>query len=160
MDKQQYAQAIQDFERIFELPANLGYTRSSDYEDQRANYLIAWCYEKLGMDDKAKEVWLKTIDTVYEARWDVGAHISGWRARYYQALCLQKLGRWGQANVYLDGLKEYALANKRGSDAILPLESQIAAIRLVRVTKDVSKDESQVGVAGALVEMRTVDVET
>ena len=160
MNKQQYAQAIQQFERIFELPANLGYTRSSDYEDQRANYLIGWCYEKLGKLDEAKKIWLKTVEKTHGARWDVGAHITAWRSRYYQALCLQKLGRWGEANVYLDGLKEYTLADKRGSNTILPLESQITAIRLARRTEDVFKDESQIGVRAALVEMRTVDVET
>ncbi len=144
MNNEQYAQAIQEFERIFELPANLGYVRSTNYDDQRANYLIGWCYEKLGKLDEAKETWRKTIAAVYEARWGPGTHRRAWQSRYYQALCLQKLGRWGEATVYLDGLKEYTLGNKRSRRPSQSLVRRIAAIRLARRTEDIFKDVSQV----------------
>jgi tetratricopeptide (TPR) repeat protein len=160
MNQEKYPDAIASFEAIFCMPVNLGYTRSTDLDDQRAWYLIGICYEKMGKSAEAEKIWQKAIDINYKARWDVGEYIRTWRSRFYQALCLQKLGQWNQATVYLDGLKEYTLSKKRGSDVMMDMQSQIALICLARRTDDILKDESQIQVSTQAVEMRTVDVET
>lgn len=102
----EYKKTVELLEKATRVPENLGMTVIEEQNKQeRILYHLGRSHEKLGDMAKAKSLWETAvgIDRVYA--WDPGSAYSVWNQRYFQALCLKKLGRLREANLILDGME-------------------------------------------------------
>jgi len=87
-------------------PAHLGLP--ADYRDvqrERKLYHMGRMYQKLGNLEEARRCWEQALAYDHSCYYEPGYWPGHWTARYYQALCLQKLGRESEANTIFDGME-------------------------------------------------------
>ncbi len=84
-------------------PPNLGAAWRSFHEAQ-VGYDLGRCYEKTGQTGMAADAWLRAVNVPFFAEIMGSARSQAWFAKYYQALCLKKLGRLAESETYLMGL--------------------------------------------------------
>jgi tetratricopeptide (TPR) repeat protein len=100
-------EALEFFKKAMEYPHNLGIGEPYRKLNADALYYAGIVYEKIGKIDEAKECWKKA--TIEEHEW--------WsELRYYEALSLQKLGKYIEAEKILNDMIEKANENLKYND--------------------------------------------
>ena len=99
MKAKEYSQALDHFQKASEYPENLSVGRpKNDPRAPQVAYHIGMAYEALGESEKATQFYRQTADQTGTSSWP--------EARFYQALCLSKLGEKEGALTILDRLVE------------------------------------------------------
>lgn len=127
-------------------PANLGVTGGMLEADRRYYHAGRIC-EKLGQMEKAREYWEKAVAEPHYTGYETAYQFGEWAQRYFQALCLQKLGRTSEAVAFFDAMELVA------QNPDLPIAARRQMIDLVergRFAPDDAKDP-----AAATVEVQT-----
>ncbi|NIP53058.1 MAG: DUF5107 domain-containing protein [Phycisphaerae bacterium] len=96
-----FNEALGDFHKASEYPENLSVGRpKNDRRAPQVAYCIATAYEALGDTEKAAEFYKKAVDQKVSSRWS--------EARFYQGLCLSKLGQKDRAEEIFEELIDAA----------------------------------------------------
>jgi len=111
-NEKKHREALAHFEKASEYPENLSVGRpKNDRRAAQVAYYIASAHEALGDAAKAKEYFRQGAEQQVLSQWP--------EARFYQGLCLQKLGRDSEAAANFDRLVETGrkrLAEEGSSD--------------------------------------------
>ncbi|HDY65924.1 MAG TPA: DUF5107 domain-containing protein [Phycisphaerae bacterium] len=86
-------------------PAHLGVVNLKDLEDDRRYYHMGCIHEQMGDMDKARSCWEKTLTFEHGMYYEPAYWFDAWTSRYFQALCLQKLGRNAEACAFFDAME-------------------------------------------------------
>jgi len=97
--------ALRILEGMSAPPAHLGILDPRSIEEDRRQYHMGRCYEKMGRMDEARACWEKALKEPHYTGYEHAYWFREWSHRYYQALALQKLGRESEANAYLDAME-------------------------------------------------------
>ncbi|MBN1676111.1 MAG: DUF5107 domain-containing protein [Kiritimatiellae bacterium] len=142
--------ALEAYERLLALkqvPRRLGDFDYDGDQDERRLYHLGCLCERLGRDAEAREWWERAAAVPHVCAWEPAYWFKAWRARYFQALALRKLGREAQAQALIDAM-ELLAANPQlsanGRKAVLEL------VERARFAPEEEKDPQ-----GAAVEVAT-----
>ncbi len=106
MKKNKYKKVIEYAQKAMLWPVNLGAGKPYDVDERFENYIIAQCYEKMGMSTEAKEYFTKVIDH------ETSDYIKENAFLYLQISALKRYDKQKEANDLLDGAMDKAPDNK------------------------------------------------
>ncbi|HRU05009.1 MAG TPA: hypothetical protein P5137_04440, partial [Candidatus Brocadiia bacterium] len=126
-------------------PPHLGRQFAFQLEHDRRLYHAGRCYEKLGQMDKARACWEQAAALPHYTGFEPAYWVREWTKRYYQALCLGKLGRESEANAFFDAMELLA------QTPALPQSARQAVLDLVERGRFAPDDEKDPVMKAAVV---------
>ncbi len=109
LKEKKYREALADFEAAGLVPENLDKYYLLDFPAQaRRLFYIGYCQSMLGNGEAAKKAWSEALNIKRHVRFEASYNFTMMQTHYYQAFCLRGLGRYEEADVLIQSIREFA----------------------------------------------------